>query len=89
LEAIQLTEDLGPNLILIDIQLPILDGLEAMRCLRKNPGFVSMVIIAPTTLSCPATGSIVLRLTSATDQSKPVSPGAPARLIAGLLGRAE
>jgi len=35
-EALQLAEKESPDLILLDLMLPILDGLEVCRCLKKN-----------------------------------------------------
>ncbi|MBE9176162.1 PAS domain S-box protein, partial [Synechocystis salina LEGE 06155] len=51
LEAIHEAETLRPDLILMDIQMPKLDGLEAIKRIRAIPDLASMPIIAITALA--------------------------------------
>ncbi len=51
-EAIDLANDISPDLILMDIRMPIMDGLKACRILRSDSRFASTVIIM---LTCEIT----------------------------------
>jgi two-component system, cell cycle response regulator DivK len=47
-EGIKRAEDTAPDVILLDIQLPGMDGYEIARRIRKNPDLTSIPIIAVT-----------------------------------------
>src|SRR5262249_61606404 len=49
-----------PDLILMDIQLPVFDGYEATRRIRANPDTSSIPIIAATSFALPANESKAL-----------------------------
>jgi len=52
-EAIDRTRDAHPDMILMDIQLPVIDGLTAIRIIRKELGLTRIPIIALTALAMP------------------------------------
>jgi PAS domain S-box-containing protein len=53
LEAIEKAQAHEPDVILMDIQMPVMDGMEAIRKLRANPRFGATPIIATTALAMP------------------------------------
>ena len=50
-EAIDFAKSQKPDLILIDIQMPVLDGLAAMKQIRLDPSLVNIPIVALTALA--------------------------------------
>ncbi|PSB31224.1 response regulator [Stenomitos frigidus] len=49
--AISLAETYTPDLILLDIMLPAMDGFEVARCLKQNPQTQTIPIIAVTAMA--------------------------------------
>jgi DNA-binding NarL/FixJ family response regulator len=45
LEAIELAEELNPSVILMDINMPVFDGVEATRSILKNNDAVGIIIL--------------------------------------------
>lgn len=71
-EAIERTEALDPALILMDIQMPKMDGLTAIRRIRENPRFVNTPIIALTALAMPGDRERCLQAGANLHLTKPV-----------------
>ncbi|MEB3226983.1 MAG: PAS domain S-box protein [Synechocystis sp.] len=86
--AIDLIRRHKPDLVLMDIQMPIMDGLEAMQIIRQDPDLQDLPIIALTALAM--TGDQERLLSSgATDYlSKPFKLSQLDHLIRGLLANA-
>lgn len=73
LEAVEKALGEAPDLILMDIQMPGLDGLEAMRRIRANPNQAATVIVAMTALAMPGDRERCLEAGANTYISKPIS----------------
>jgi CheY-like chemotaxis protein len=81
-EALRALESFRPRLILMDLQLPGMDGLELTRQLKRNPDMCSIVIIALTANAMK--GDDVEALAAGCDgyMSKPIDVEALPKMVA-------
>jgi signal transduction histidine kinase/CheY-like chemotaxis protein len=84
-EAIERAEAIQPDLILMDIQMPVMNGLEAIARLRGNPQFAATPIIALTALAMPGDRERTLLAGANEYMSKPVSLKTLRQKITNLL----
>jgi CheY-like chemotaxis protein len=75
LEAIQQAQEEPPDLILMDIQMPVMNGLEAIGRIREDSHLKQVPIIALTALIRPGDWESYLAAGANTYLSKPVSMG--------------
>ena len=52
-EALEILKNLRPKIILMDLQLPGMDGLQLTTLLKKNPETKDIIIIALTAIAMP------------------------------------
>jgi len=71
-EAIELAQTGEPDLVLMDVQMPEVDGLEAIRRLRADPRTAALPIIAVTALARPEDRIRCLEAGASSYLSKPV-----------------
>ena len=87
LTGMDLAKRTRPDLILMDVQLPGMDGLEATRRLRANPDFRTIPIIALTALAMPGDRERCLAAGVTDYVTKPISLKKLAAMIEDYLLR--
>ncbi|MFK5969841.1 MAG: ATP-binding protein [Candidatus Marithrix sp.] len=73
IEAIKLTREKRPNLIIMDIQMPEMDGIEAIKHIQADSNLADIPIIALTTLAMPRDRERCLEAGANEYFSKPVN----------------
>jgi two-component system cell cycle response regulator DivK len=73
-EGVRLAESERPDLILMDIQLPVLDGHEATRRIKQNPALRQIPIIVVTSYALSGDDQKAMAAGSDGYVAKPFSP---------------
>jgi two-component system cell cycle response regulator DivK len=74
MEGVTLAGQHGPDLILLDIQLPIMDGYSVARELRKNEKLSTVPIVAVTSFAMPGDREHALEAGCTGYIEKPIDP---------------
>jgi len=73
-EALEQAEKLRPDLILLDVMMPVMDGYEVCRTLKKDENLRAVPVIFITALNRPEDESAGLELGAADYITKPFNP---------------
>jgi two-component system, cell cycle response regulator DivK len=73
-EGLALLEQQRPDIVVTDLQMPVLDGYEVLRRLREDPSFDAMPVIAVTAFSMSGDRAKVLSAGFDGYLSKPIVP---------------
>ncbi len=80
-EAVQLTEQHIPELILMDMQMPVMDGFTAVKIIKANPELQHIPIIAFTAQTRAEDKVLTKSIGCVEHYSKPMDPEELTRLI--------
>jgi two-component system cell cycle response regulator DivK len=85
-ESVAKTASERPDLVLMDIQLPVLDGYDATRKIKALPGFTAIPIIAVSSFAMKGDEEKARAAGCDHYVTKPYSPTQLLRVIRGFLG---
>jgi CheY-like chemotaxis protein len=88
-EGVRLAADRPPDLVLMDLQLPGIDGVEAMRRMRSQPVALAVPIVAVTALAMAEDQAAVTRAGFDGYIEKPISVRALVGQVRHLLSGSE
>lgn len=71
-EAVRMTRDHAPDVVLMDMSLPVLDGWEATRRLKADPATARIPVIALTAHALPAERDRALEAGCVAFETKPI-----------------
>jgi PAS domain S-box-containing protein len=87
--ALALAKEHRPDLMLLDVQLPVMDGLETVHRMRQDPELNKITVIALTALAMPGDRERCLEAGMDDYISKPVGMRELLQLISSHLSRAQ
>ena len=73
-QGIELAAEVEPDLIILDIQLPVMDGYAVARALRKNPTLAEAPIVAVTSYAMAGDREQILAAGCTGYLEKPINP---------------
>jgi two-component system cell cycle response regulator DivK len=85
-EAVKLAVDERPDLMLLDVQMPIMDGVQVLGYLKKNPQTANIPVVVVTTIGRAHDEDLMRRGGADAFLTKPVKPGVLIQTVRRLLG---
>ena len=85
-EALQRVEETEPDLVLLDIQMPVLDGSAVLRQLRQDSRFASLPVVAVTAYAMRGDREKALAAGFDAYLTKPLNAAALKKQLEQLLG---
>ena len=86
-EALNMVEQTQPDMLLLDIGMPLLDGFAVIRKIRENPRFASLPVVAVTAYAMQGDREKILSSQFDGYLSKPVNSRALAEELGRLLSK--
>jgi serine/threonine protein kinase/class 3 adenylate cyclase len=86
-QAVKLAMEEAPDLILLDVQMPIMDGIQVLSLLKRTPGTEKIPVVVVTTIGRAHDEDLVRRGGADAFLTKPVKPALLIQTTRSLLNR--
>ena len=73
-EALRVIDESRPDILLLDLDMPVLDGFATVRRIRENPSLASLPVVAVTAYAMQGDRDKCLRAGMNAYVSKPIQP---------------
>jgi CheY-like chemotaxis protein len=88
-EALQMMEQTSPDILLLDIGMPVLDGFAVVRTIRENPRLATLPVLAVTAYAMQGDRERVLNSGFDGYLSKPINAASLAQELERLLSKGD
>jgi len=88
-EALRMAEESKPDILLLDLGMPVLDGYGTVRKIRENPGLSGLPVLAVTAYAMQGDKERILSCGFDGYLSKPINPTLLFQELERLLARAK
>jgi len=85
-EGIQIAREKKPDLILLDMQMPVMDGIQAAKLLKQDPETRSIKILAVTSFAMKGDRERILAAGADEYIAKPINTRELPRIVKKMLG---
>jgi two-component system, chemotaxis family, chemotaxis protein CheY len=85
-EALEFLREKPADLLITDLNMPVLDGLQLVRRVSASPKLIGVPILVITSVANPATEKELMDSGAKLVLSKPVNPAEFAQAVKGVIG---
>jgi CheY-like chemotaxis protein len=84
-QALEIIASEAPDLVLLDVEMPVMDGFAVLRRLRENARFAKLPVVAVTANAMQGAEEIALRAGFSAYITKPIRPAEVRKRVAAIL----
>ncbi len=84
-QALEIIASQAPDLVLLDVEMPVMDGFAVLRRLRENARFTTLPVVAVTANAMQGSEEIALNAGFSAYITKPIRPAEVRKRVAAIL----
>jgi CheY-like chemotaxis protein len=86
-QALEIVAREAPDLVLLDIEMPVIDGFGVLRRLREDSRFAALPVVAVTAHAMQGAEELALKAGFSAYITKPIRPAEVRKHVAAILAR--